>query len=627
MRNWFPVATRAGHVQVPIAFFDTAADVVETTQADDIPEDEATTEDLIGQVGSRRTERTFDRTDTGAQVTETVSNGSLWYGVVLAGLLVFLWGQIAALQGATGIEALGTAIGLFALLAGTAVATPTGALPRQQVSLRSLRYPQLPTLAIVWAGYLLAVLIGGRLGIACSTLVLSAWLVHGYSRTLEESLTSVTARLSDLIWQLPALPTRYVVTMATASSALLVFALANTQFVLVHPVGLLAALALTVAVVLSALAVGRSGWRARVGVLIAAATTGLLLLSIPLFLDIVVRPLTNRSSSEVVAFCLAIVVCLASWIVLWYALFSSQTLTRARFLDSGRQIGTAQAAIAAYLVITTAGFFLCAILGTGVVVLFLLPQDVHGVVWALGATLAVPAVYLAVGSLYQLGGLAAMVWTIRTRSDRGQSVAGLSLPFEPDYPVWILDDDDFYAGAYWDPLDRAIVVSRGAIATLDERELAAILAHEESHFEYRGAQLQFAFALLPAFALMGKNVVYSIYDFYERELTADAYALQRLDDAIEGDDAPDVLVGLLQKLRQDDLTPLEGSVLTFLPTLQTTAVTQPVQSWIDRLFHTFYGHFAGVVHPSTDDRIRAVRARGGAIDELSPTERPGDESG
>lgn len=626
MRNWFPVAIRTGRVQVPVAFFDTATDG-ETTRTDDLPEDEESTEYLIGRVGTRRTEHTFEKTDTGTYVTETVSNGGGWYGMVLAGMLLFLGGRIAALQRATGMEALGTALGLFALLAGTVVATPTGALTRRQVSLQSLQYPQLPLLGIVWAGCLLAVLVGGRLGIACGTLMLGTWLVHGYSRILEDSLTSVTVRLSDLIWRLPALPTRYVVTMTTANSALLVFTLANTQIELVHPTRLLAALALTTTVVLGALAMGQSGWRARAGVLVAAATTGLFLLSIPLYLDIVVQPLAIRSPSAVVAFCLAIVVCLAAWIVLWYGLFSSQTLTRARFLDSGREIGTAEAAVAAYLMITTAGAFLCATVGTGTVVLVLLPQDVHSVVWALGATLAVPAVYLAAGSLYQLGGLVAMVWTIRTRSDRGRSGAALSLPFEPDYPVWILDADDFYAGAYWDPLDRAIVVSRGAIATLDDHELAAIVAHEESHFEYRGAQLQFAFALLPAFALMGKNVVYSIYDFYERELTADAYALQRLDDAIDGDDAPDVLIGLLQKVRRDDLTPLEGSVLTFLPTLQTTAITQPVQRWIDRVFHTFYGHFAGEVHPSIDDRIRAVRAREEVIDDLAPTERPGDESG
>lgn len=627
MRNWFPAATRTGRVQVPVAFFDNASTDGETAQVDGILEDEVTTEYLIDRVGSRRTERTFEDTDAGMCVTESVSNGSLWYGVVLAGLMFVLAGRIAALRGATGPEALGTALGVFALLAGTAVATPTGALPRQQVSLQSLRYPQLPLLGIVWVGCMLAIPVGGRLGVACSSLAIVTWLGHGYSQTLEDSLEWVTVRVSDLSWRLPALPARYVVAMVTASLALLIFVLANTQLVLVRPTRLLAALALTAAVVLSALAVGRSDWRARAGVLVAAATTGLLFFSIPLFVDITVQPLAIRSPSDVVAFCLAAVVLLASWIVVWYALFSSQTLTRSQFLDSGREIDTGWAAVAAYLMITTAGSFLCVTLGTGVVVVFLLPQNIHGVVWALGATLAVPAIYLAVGSLYQLGGLVAMVWAIRTRSDRGQSAAELSLPFEPDYPVWVLDDDAFYAGAYWDPLDRAIVVSKGAIAALDDRELAVIVAHEESHFEYRGAQLQFAFALLPAFALMGKNVVYSIYDFYERELTADAYALTRLDDAIDGGDAPDVLVGVLQKLRRDDATALEGSVLTFLPTLQTTAVTQPVQRWIDRLFHTFYGHFAGGVHPSIDDRIRAVRAREGSLGELSPTDRPGDEAG
>jgi hypothetical protein len=625
MRSWFPTASRTGRIQVPVSLFDGASDGGEAARSDGGPDDETSVEPLVHTIGNRRTDRTFTDIDGGAHVTETVSNGRLWYGVVLAGLVFVLAGQLVALDGAIGAEALGIALGLCALLAGTAVATPTGTLPRRQVSLKSLRYPQLPLFGIVWAGAVLAAPASGELGVACSGLALATWLVHGYSPLLEDGLEWATIHLSDLGWRLPALPTRYVVTMATATSSLLVFALANTRLVLVHPTRVFVALVVTAAVVLWALSVGQFGWRARAGVLVAAATTGLCLLSLPLFVKVSVESLAVRSLFDLATFGLAAMVLLVAWVVLWYTLFSSQTLTRERFLDSGREISTARAAVAAYLMITTAGSFLCATLGTVVVAVRLHQQGVHGVIWLLGIVLTVPAIYLAVGSLYQLGGLAAMMWTIRARSDQSPSSTELFLPFDPAYPVWVLDDDAFYAGAYWDPLDRAIVISRGAITALDDRELAVIVAHEESHFEYRGAQLQFAFACLPAFALMGKNVVYSIYDFYERELTADAYALQRLDDAIDGDDASDILVGVLQKLLTDEVTPLEGTVLTFLPTLQTTPDTQPIQRVVDRLFHTFYGHFAGGVHPSNEERIRAIRAREDSIDDLSPTERPGDE--
>ena len=622
MRRWFPAATRTGRIQVPVALFDGTAAGGETTQSDGGPDDERTVGPLVYGVGSRRTEQTIADVDGGPQVTEILSNGRGWYGTVLAGAVFVLAGQTAALGGGVGVEALGTALGLCAVLAGTAVATPTSALPRRQVSLTSLHYPQLPVLGVVWAGSILAVPAGGWLGVACSGLALATWLVHGHSRSLEDGLEGTTNHIADLAWRLPALPTRYVITMVTATTALLVFALANTRFVLVHPTRLALTLVVTATIVVVSLALGRSGWRARVGVLVAAATTGLWLLSLPLSVRIVLRPLPIQSPVEGAGIGLTAVLLVVAWGILWYALFANQTRTRDRFLDSGREIGTAGAAIAAYLMITTAGAFLCATLGTGVVVGGLLGQEVPGVIWLFGAALAVPAIYLPVGSFYQLGGLAAMVWTIRTRSDQSLSAAALSLPFDPAYPVWVLDADEFYAGAYWDPLDRAIVVSEGAIAALNDRELAAIIAHEESHFEYRGAQLQFLFALLPAFALMGKNVVFSIYDFYERELTADAYALQRLDATIDGDNAGDVLVGVLQTFARDEITELEGTVVTFLPTLQTTPTTTPVRRWTGRAFHTFYGHFAGGVHPSSDDRIRAIRAREGSIGELDPTERP-----
>jgi Zn-dependent protease with chaperone function len=408
--------------------------------------------------------------------------------------------------------------------------------------------------------------------------------------------------------------------MATATAALVVFIALNVRLSVTDPLTGAFGVVATALVVVVALALGDSGRRARIGVVVAATTSGVFILSLSLWISVIVRPLSVASPLQHALLGATTVLVVAAWGGLWYALFSSQALARDRFLDAGREITTAQAAVSAYLMITIAGCFLATTLGS-LAVAWRLLRRAPGSIWLLAAGLALPAAYLVAGSLYQLGQLAAMVWQIRTRSDQQPDLNDLDLPFEPTQPVWILDEETFYAGAYWDPFDHAIVVSSGAVETLDARELAVIVAHEESHFKYQGAHRQFAFAVLPAFALMGKNVVYSIYDFRERELTADAYALQRLEDAVD-DDAPEVVVSVLQRFLRNEFDELEGSVLTFLPTLQTTAAAQGAKRALDVVFEAFYGHYAGNVHPSNDERIRAIRARAKAESELSPTERP-----
>ncbi|MGB9957549.1 M48 family metalloprotease [Haloferax prahovense] len=349
--------------------------------------------------------------------------------------------------------------------------------------------------------------------------------------------------------------------------------------------------------------------QARGAVIAAAALSGLVVLSLPTQFSVRIRPLPVHSLQSYLGLGVTAALLVMIWGSLWLFLFGQQSRTRAQFLEAGREISTRQAAVAAYLMITTAGVFLCSIILVAYVSWSLLGQGVSLVVWLLGGSLALPFGYLLTGSCYQLGQLALLVREIRTRCDRSPDLEPYSIPFEPTVPVWVLPEERFYAGAYWDPFDHAIVLSTGALEHLDDLEIATLIAHEESHFEHRGAKLQFMFAFLPAFALMGKNVVYSIYDFHAREFTADEYAVRRLNDATGTNRGADVMVGLLQRFFKNETTVLEGSVLTFLPTLQTTALTETAQGVAERAFTVFHGHFAGAVHPSNHERICEVRRR------------------
>lgn len=599
MRERFVVAKRVGRVQVP---FERRLDDSEPPGADGGRVRHGT--ELRGRIEGS-TEWTVHRRGTQTRVTERVSYGRRWYTLALVGLVAFVGAQAATLANQPEIALLTTGLGFGSITLATVVATPMGNLPRQQVSLDSLRYPQLGVLSSLWVPAGVATLTRGPSGLACTGGALTLWLVHGHSEAVETRLASVTTHLSEYAWRLPAVPARYVAAMATAAIALAAFGALNTEITATDPaltLGLFALVSTIVGVGLHTVA-SETRRRARLVVVGTAALSGLFILSLPLQLTVVVRPLAAASAIDRAALLGAAAVLVGLWVAVWVALFAGRTRTRDEFLDSGREITTRQAAGTAYLMITTAGTFLCVCLGLTGVCWRLLTTGTPPVVWLLGAALALPAAYLLAGSVFQLGRVCRMVWQMRTTTDRNPAH---SLPFEPTASVWELPAEEFYGGAYWDPFGRAIVVSTGAFAELDDDEVAALVAHEESHFEHRGAQLQFLFAVLPTVALMGKNVVYSIYDFYEREHTADAYAVRRLDRAQGDDDGEDAVVRLLGRLQREGFEEVTATSLTYLPTLRMTG-TEPTADGLNRVFELFHGHFAGLVHPSLHDRIQSVR--------------------
>jgi hypothetical protein len=246
-------------------------------------------------------------------------------------------------------------------------------------------------------------------------------------------------------------------------------------------------------------------------------------------------------------------------------------------------------------------------------------------VWfgVLTAAFALPLLYFVVGSLYQLFSVFRLSWRFHRHTTL---VPSDELPVETSYPVKLFSsellhkqpeespqsDDNgsdsegvFFAAAYADPFGRAILLTEYTVEQLSEQELAAVISHEESHLKYRGAQLQFLFATLPVFGLMGKNVVYSIYDFFHRELTADQYAYLRL--ASRGQQSPgEPLRDALLQFESGLLPFTDKGSIGFLPTMLSVPDREIVNSRIEQWFELFYGNFAGDVHPNTDTRRRVI---------------------
>jgi len=302
---------------------------------------------------------------------------------------------------------------------------------------------------------------------------------------------------------------------------------------------------------------------------------------------------------------------LVAWWAGWLHLASLSRTAARRFSRTGRRVDTRIAGIFAYLAMCCSAALGVSILvwlwttgrfvATGVEQL---PFPRLVVMLVLGAITALPAMYFVVGSGYQLAAISSVVRTMRQETVPADDLSTYherinSLPFDPDYPIWVLDRDGYFAAAYTDPFDSAIVLSRSVFERLSTAEIAAIVAHEESHFSQRGSALQFYLAILSVFTLLGKNVVYGTYDFYARELTADEAAIKRL--APSNVDGQASLTNVL--LAQSNGMAVAADVPQFFPTMVTVPTAIRPRTIVERSFHLFYGAFAGNVHPSPAERL------------------------
>jgi hypothetical protein len=174
-----------------------------------------------------------------------------------------------------------------------------------------------------------------------------------------------------------------------------------------------------------------------------------------------------------------------------------------------------------------------------------------------------------------------------------------------DSPVYVVDSDVPYSevsGTYGG--DPYVVLSTAMLTALDdEREVAAVLAHEQAHVDYGDTTLGLVLPLVGALTLTGQNVLFDLFDVAEREHRADVAAARSLD-------SPDPLLSAFDRL--DDLPerarggrPAGTGTLAALPTGDFDG---SARSLLVRPFRLFFGSFAlADVHPSIADRRQRVR--------------------
>lgn len=521
--------------------------------------------------------------------------------------LAMLSGQVGGLLHMTNLSLLLTTIAIGAGCISVVMAeTGRNIVVRPDKSPRATKPYLGPTFV---AGGCLGVgaLFGGLTGVlaaAMASAVTGVYLLH------RDEVSGRVAELSNLLVSVrkgtPVLAGLYVLYAAIAILSIGFLLLQTASVELRNPAqigGLWLLVGFITAILLVSIQ-GRSFSRSNVALAVGLtlATAGVTVLSSRVTPDV-----SSDSISSMTAGLIAIVL-LSIWWALWVLLANRTQTVSQQFSRQGRNVSTRTAGVFAYLLMVVAATLGGSLLVWGWASWQIVTAGHPGLIMLSLATV-LPAGYFLAGAIYQASSLVSTIRAFRTETTPVAATHQYherveALPFEPTQDIWILNSKQFFAAAYSDPFDEAIILSEGVFDYFGEQELAAIIAHEESHFEHRGAVLQLYLGTLTIFTLLGKNVVMGIYDFYTREITADERAVTQLAEYNHLNGKVGLTNVFIAQAR-GEIKPAKN-VPQFLPTLVSMPDTIHPHTLIEDTFHLFYGEFAGNVHPTPSERLNHV---------------------
>ncbi len=216
-----------------------------------------------------------------------------------------------------------------------------------------------------------------------------------------------------------------------------------------------------------------------------------------------------------------------------------------------------------------------------------------------------PASYFFLGLSYQLIDFVRLLWKTYV------TATPVATTPRVDATRRVLDSDDVDAYALGVGPLRTVVVSSHVEDLLTDDEFDAIVAHEEGHLdpdanEYwlSDGTVSLIAPILGTLTLTGKNIVYALLDFRDRERAADRYAANRT--------SPEALASALETL--DDATGAETTpaAASFVPaatpiSFVPAARPRSTREALERYFGLLFGSFALVrAHPDISERLSAL---------------------
>ncbi|WP_123538175.1 M48 family metallopeptidase [Halosimplex salinum] len=201
------------------------------------------------------------------------------------------------------------------------------------------------------------------------------------------------------------------------------------------------------------------------------------------------------------------------------------------------------------------------------------------------------ALYFPAGIIYQYVSRQRRIHDILENSTRKSvSVAGYSSQFR------VYDSNELFAASFSTWKQSYIVVSERYVSLFDDdRELAAIVAHEEGHIQNGDTRLCNLVTILSTVTLVGQNVLYAMVDFQYREERADDYAKEAVG-------AQWLTSALLKIAMVPDEKPAEAFGVSFTPRFDPSTSG----GLLDDSFALFFGEFALNDHPDYQRRTQRL---------------------
>ncbi|WP_459193191.1 M48 family metalloprotease [Halosimplex sp. J119] len=235
-----------------------------------------------------------------------------------------------------------------------------------------------------------------------------------------------------------------------------------------------------------------------------------------------------------------------------------------------------------------------------------------------------PFSYMICGLIYQLRRQITRIQAHRRIIDTNPTLSAYAPSFrwesQIDAPV-IVTNGDGEPRAVRLPETPAIFLPTETIAALNDDELRAVLAHEESHLRRHGrwfsvsdASLRLVTPFVGTTLGLSQAVLYALFGFRRREYRADQYARART--------SAETLLSALNKLAEDapsSQPPVETACDdTEIPstdtdggTLTRDALTGDIGFGTDPrhgegLFHPLFSSFTVIAHPLLEERKQAI---------------------
>lgn len=172
--------------------------------------------------------------------------------------------------------------------------------------------------------------------------------------------------------------------------------------------------------------------------------------------------------------------------------------------------------------------------------------------------------------------------------------------------VWVIDDGIHQISSFSTLSRNVVILPRELIdGILDERELAAIFAHEYAHVAESNDGLIGTYAgIVSSMLLVGRNVLLACLGFHIRENEADVFAAE----TVSGDDLASALEAIEQELQlrsgRMGSTGLGGAIRA-----TGTSDTNPATT-LRATLNQYYGPWAMTqAHPPIEERIDRLRKR------------------